>query len=175
MSMIFSTSVAPAVTQRALEAKSPIFWFNPIYDDYDEPNSLTRRLFELNKAPCLVTGGNVGTLAWVVAGAVLRSKAVALSGMDFGYPPKTPLNHTQYYQELSELFGKNYADYYIDVHNPHLKQKWFTDPTYWWYRESFLKLARVAPFKTFNCTEGGILFGRGIRWMNLDDFLRGVQ
>jgi len=112
--------------------------------------------------PC--HGGNVGTLAWVFGGAVLRAKNVAIAGMDLGYHPETPLDRTQYFKELKEMFGDRYSDYYIYVDNPHLKQRWYTDPTYWWYRDSFLKLARSAPFKSYNCTEGGTLFGKGIHW-----------
>ncbi len=170
---VLSTSVAPTVTRRVLEAGMPVYWWNPIYDDYDNPESYTRRVFELTKAPCMVTGGNCGTSAWVFASAVLRRKNVAVVGMDLSYPPDTPLESTQYYTELRELFGDRVAEAYIHVLNPYLRQTWYTDPTYWWYRESFLTLAREAPVVTYNCTEGGILFGDGVRWCGLDEFLSG--
>ena len=168
---ILSTSVAPTVTCRVLEAGMPIYWWNPIYDDYDEPGSYTRRIYELTKVPCMVTGGNCGTAAWVFAGSVLKVKRVAVVGMDLSYHPETPLTSTQYYTELQELFGDRVADAYIHVLNPYLQQTWYTDPTYWWYRESFLDLARQASCTTFNCTEGGILFGDEVQWCSLDEFL----
>jgi len=47
----------------------------------------------------------------------------------------------------------------------------FTDPAYFWYRESFLELVVDSDSKTINCTEGGILFGPGIDVGPLADFL----
>jgi hypothetical protein len=121
----------------------------------------------------MIAGGNCGTAAWVFAGAVLEAPVVALAGMDLGYAPGTPLTHTQYFPELRELFGDDYERAYITVNNPYLGNGWFTDPTYWWYRETLLELAALAPFKTVNCTEGGILFGDSVAWSTLDSFLNG--
>lgn len=168
---ILSTSVSPSVTRRVREARMPIYWWNPIYDDYDEPESVTRRIFELTRVPCMVTGGNSGTAAWVFAGSILKKSAVALVGMDLSYPPGTPLTSTQYYTELRELFGDQWTEAFLQVWNPYLQQTWMTDPTYEWYRDSFLTLAQQSPVTTYNCTEGGILFGRGIHWIGLTDFL----
>lgn len=169
---ILSTSVAPSVTRRVRQSGMPMYWWNPIYDNYDAPVSHTRRIYELTKAPCLVTGGNCGTVAWVFAGAVLGATDVAVTGMDLSYPPDTPLQHTQYYPEMKKLFGDRAEDYYIRLKNPHLAECWYTDPTYWWYRESFLALAQKARFKTYNCTGGGILFGPRVRWTSLSRFLQ---
>ncbi len=168
---ILSTSVAPTVTRRVLQAGMPIYWWNPIYDDWDKPNSHTRQIFEMNRVPCMVTGGNCGTAAWVFVSAVLGCARVAVVGMDLSYPPGTPLTSTQYYTELCDLYGDRVAEAYIQVWNPYLQETWFTDPTYWWYRESFLELAAQSPSTTYNCTEGGLLFGDAVQWMSLDDFL----
>jgi len=167
---VLSTSVAPSVTSRVLEVGMPIYWWNPIYDDYDEQGSHTRQVFELNNVPCMVTGGNCGTAAWVFAGAILGLKNVALLGMDLSYHPDTPLEITQYYTELRNIFGVRFAEAYIHVENPYLQQTWYTDPTYWWYQESFLELSGQATCATYNCTEGGIPFGGGIQWCSLEDF-----
>lgn len=168
---LLSTSVSPAVSRRVAAAGMPIYWWNPMYDDYDDPSSVTRKIFELTGAPCLVTGGNCGTAAWVLAGAVLARREVAVVGMDLSYPPETPLERTQYYTTIRELLGERAEDGYIKMWNPHLQQAWYTDPTYYWYREGFLELARRAPCRTSNCTEGGILFGEGVAWERLGDFL----
>lgn len=169
---ILSTSIAPTVTRRVFDAAMPAYWWNPIYDDYDDPASVTRQLYELNKVPCMVTGGNCGTAAWVFAAAVVGCSEVAVAGMDLSYAPGTPLTSTQYYTELQELFGDRLAEAYVHVDNPHLGETWYTDPTYWWYRQSFLELAaQAAGTATYNCTEGGILFGDAVRWSSLDDFL----
>ncbi|MBI3320669.1 MAG: DUF115 domain-containing protein [Candidatus Omnitrophica bacterium] len=168
---VLSTSVAPSVAQRVLDAGMPVYWWNPIYDDYDAPDSYTKKIFELTNVPCMVTGGNCGTSAWAFAGCILQKTPVALVGMDLSYHAATPFTSTQYYTELRELFGDRFAEAYIHVWNPYLQQTWYADPTYWWYRQSFLELAQQAPFTTENCTEGGILFGEGVRWNTLEVFL----
>lgn len=172
MKAILSTSSPVSVTKRAQQAGMELYWWNPIYDDYDAPDSITKKLFDSNGIPCMVTGGNVGTCAWILAHAILRHKNVALVGMDLGYAPGTPLLNTQYYYELKELLGDRVAQGYIDVYNPHLKQTWFTDPTYYWYRQIFIDLAKSADCGTYNCTEGGTLFSDEIPFITLDEFLK---
>lgn len=172
---IISTSAHPAVTERCLEAGMELFWWNPMFDDYEKPDSLSRQVFQLNRVPCMVTGANVGTSAYVFAAGVLKAKNVVLTGMDFGYPPGNPLRNTQYYTELLKLFGDRIEDCYIDVYNPHIRETWYTDPTYYWFRQGFLELGKLAPCTTYNCTEGGILFGQGIKVMKLRQFLKRLE
>lgn len=169
--MILATSVSPSVTQRCLQAGMDLYWWNPLYDDYDKPDSYSYRVYELTGVPCMVTGGNVGSAAWVFAQAVLKKRRVGLVGMDLGYPPNHPIEKTQYYKELEELFGEHVNEAFIPIYNPHLQQSWYTDPTYFWYRKVFLEMLDHAHGETYNCTEGGILFGKGIRFVPLADFL----
>ena len=35
-----------------------------------------------------------------------------------------------------------------------------------------LEMSRKAECETFNCTGGGILFGEGVQWMGLGEFLK---
>lgn len=165
------TSVAPNVTRRCLESGMALYWWNPLMDDVDQSNSLTRRLHRLNGVPCMVSGGNVGAAAWVLASQVLGKKEVAVVGMDFSYAPGTPIERTQYYRELIELFGDRAHEALIPVENPHLGQTWITDPAYYWYRDTFLDMTAQAECVTYNCTEGGILFGQPVRWLPLKEFL----
>jgi hypothetical protein len=169
--LIISTSVTPKITKRCLDANMGLYWWNPIYDDYQKKNSITKRIYNLTRVPCMSTGGNVGTSAWVFASAVLGIKKIALVGMDLGYHPDTPLQRTQYYYELQEIFKDNVGDGFIKIYNPYLKEFWYTDPAYFWYRESFLELVQRTESKTYNCTEGGILFGKGIKFIRLKEFL----
>jgi hypothetical protein len=166
-----ATSAAPAVAERCEQARMELYWWNPMYDDYDRPGSLSRRLWEMNGLPCLNGGGNVGTAAWVVTHAVLGRKRVGLIGMDFGYAPGTPPEKTQYYPELRALLADRFADAYTHVPNPHVGETWFCDPAYLWFRDVLLEMARAADGETFNCTEGGILFGDGVAFVTLDEFL----
>ena len=132
---------------------------------------MTEQIFNMNNVPCMVSGGNVGSAAWIFAHAILGIKEVAVVGMDFSYAPGTPLEKTQYHTEIVEVFGDNAEEAFIDVYNPHEDETWFTDPAYYWYRQIFSQMAQEAGCKTFNCTEGGILFGGGIEYSSLSDFL----
>ena len=147
------------------------YWWHPLMDDLDQPESVTRQIYRRARIPCMVSGGNVGAAAWVVASQVLKKREVALVGMDFSYAPGTPMGKTQYFKELTELFGDRAQEALIPVKNPYLKETWVTDPAYHWYRDSFLEMAAQADTRTYNCTEGGILFGEPIQWSLLKDFL----
>lgn len=167
-----ATCAASGVPQRCIQSGMEIFWWNPMYDDYDQPNSLTMKVLNEVSVPCLNAGGNVGTAAWVIAHSVLNIKHIALLGMDFSYYKDTPYSRTQYYDRAIEIFSKDQLDdFFIPVFNPYLKDKFYTDPAYFWYREVFLEMSLEAPCITYNCTEGGILFGKNITFTSLEDFL----
>jgi len=169
--LIISTSVTPEIAQRCIEAGMELYWWNPLYDDYENPESITRKIYEMNKVPCMVTGGNVGASAWVFAHTVLGSPAIILVGMDCSYPPGTSVRNTQYYEHLLELFPDNLERGLVKVYNPFLNETWITDPGYYWYAQIFQKMAPLASCITYNCTEGGILFGKGIEFARLSDVL----
>jgi 6-hydroxymethylpterin diphosphokinase MptE-like protein len=175
MRVAIATSAAPAVADRCEKAGMRLYWWNPMYDDYDQPGSLSRRLHAMNRLPCLNGGGNVGTAAWVVSHAVLGKRQVGLLGLDFGYLPSTPYSKTQYYPELVELFGDRFTDAFIHLPNPDTGETWFTDPAYYWFREVFLEMAKEAACETFNCTEGGVLFGPGVTSVGVEEFVAIVQ
>ncbi|OGM98926.1 MAG: hypothetical protein A2915_03100 [Candidatus Yanofskybacteria bacterium RIFCSPLOWO2_01_FULL_41_34] len=169
--LIISTSVDISVTERCVESGMELYWWNPIYEDYDKSESLSRELFENNHIPCMLTGGNVGTAAWIFAHAILKRKHVALVGMDLSYAPGTPLLNTQYYRDLVALFGDRTPEAFTQVYNPYLNETWYTDPAYLWYRNIFLDLAKDAGCITYNCTEGGILFDELVHFVPLTEFL----
>lgn len=168
--LIIATCIDPGLTRRAAEAGFDMYWWNPLYDDTDAPGSVSRKLFEMNGVPCMVTGGNVGSACWVFSQAILGAKNVGLVGMDLGYRPGTPLSATQYYYPMKELLGDRLAEGFIPMKNPYTGEDFFTDPTYFWYRDCFLSMSKDAPGKTWNCTEGGTLFGEGVEWSSLADF-----
>lgn len=168
-----ATVASEAVVRRLIEAKFRAYWWNPMYDDPDQPGTITRGLLERNGFPCVNAGGNVGTACWMMADAVLRKKHVALVGMDLSYYDETPRINTQYYRELVALVGEENLDsVYIRIFNPFLRKHFYTDPAYMWYRQCLLELAKDADCATHNCTEGGILFGDAIRFEPLIDYLR---
>jgi hypothetical protein len=170
------TSASRKVVERILEARMQIYWWNPIMDDPDLPNSVTRELQARNGLPCVNAGGNVGTAAWMLTASVLEKQNVALTGVDFSYYTGTPYLNTQYYWDAVNLVGEAELDrIYMRVFNPYLKTWFFTDPAYMWYRNVFLEMAKDSASKTFNCTEGGILFGEAIDFRPLASFLEAMS
>lgn len=169
-----ASCASSAVVHRIADAGMESYWWNPMYDDYDAPSSLTRQIHALNSLPCLNAGGNVGTACWVIAHAILGKRRVGLVGMDFGYHLDTDYRQTQYYHELVALVGADRLDeVFMRIRNPHLGRTFYTDPAYLWYRTAFLQMVRETGCETHNCTGGGILFGPEIRWTALREFLGG--
>jgi hypothetical protein len=168
-----ASSASMDVVERVHQIGMQVYWWNPMLDDPDEPDSVTTALCRENGLPAVNAGGNVGTSCWMMAHAVLGKRYVGLTGVDFGYYDDTPYANTQYYKEALELVGsERLADMYIRIYNPYL-QKWFyTDPAYYWYRKAFLELAADADCETINCTEGGILFGDNVNFIGLKDYLK---
>lgn len=167
-----ASSASEAVVSRVIECGMDIYWWNPMLDDPDEPDSVTAGMMAENGWPCVNAGGNVGTAAWMMAIEVLEKQTVALTGMDFGYYSDTAFENTQYYNEAVALVGEDNLDsLFVRFDNPHYDAWFFTDPAYYWYRESFLELIADSDSKTINCTEGGILFGPELEVRPLIEFL----
>lgn len=176
INIAISSSASSAVVNRAIDSGMNIYWWNPYYDDFDAGQSLTRTLYDSNHLPCINAGGNVGTAAWVIAHSVLDIKNIGLLGFDFSYYADTTYKQTQYYNELLDIFGVNNIDKaFMRFMNPQTNTEFFTDPAYYWYRESFLEMAAMASadgVKTFNLTNGGILFGENIILSSLKEFMK---
>lgn len=167
-----ATSASEAVVERVLDIGMDVYWWNPMYDDPDGPESVTREVQKSNGLPSINAGGNVGAAAWMMANAVLGKGSVALTGMDFSYYDDTPYEKTQYYHESVALVGEDNLDsIFMRLFNPHTESWFFTDPAYMWYREAFLEMAADADCHTYNCTGGGILFGDGVDFLPLGAFL----
>jgi len=167
-----ATTASEAVVQRVVQSGMQIYWWNPMLDHIDVENSRTRELYRMNGMPCVNAGGNVGSASWMMADAVLGKRHVALTGVDFGYYHDTPYNKTQYFNEIVDLVGhERLDDVFMWLVNPHLDKRYYTDPAYMWYRECLLQMVSESDCTTYNCSEGGILFGEGIEFIGLSEFL----
>ena len=69
------------------------------------------------------------------------------------------------------MFGDKIEDAFIDIFNPYTQEHWFTDPTYYWYRQVFLNMIQQTNGTTYNCTQGGTLFGDRLEFKPLLEFL----
>ena len=77
------TSSSKSVVRRLIESKTIIYWWNAFLDDPNKKNSITIKIFKINKLPIVNTGGNVGSAAWMMSENVFNCKNIALLGMDF--------------------------------------------------------------------------------------------
>ncbi len=167
-----STMASNAVVSRVLETGMQIYWWNPMLDDPDQEGSITARLIDENGFPSINAGGNVGTASWMMGDVLLEKEYVALTGVDFSYYDGTPYFNTQYYHEAVDLVGEENLDsLFVRIFNEHENAWFYTDPAYLWYRECFLEMVPDAECRTYNCTQGGILFGDGITVQPFREFL----
>ena len=92
---IVASSAPSNVIARLKEGGLDMYWWNPLVDDPGLPGSITRELYNINRLPCLNTGGTVGTAAWVFANSTLKIQEIALVGMDMGYYADLPKEQTR--------------------------------------------------------------------------------
>lgn len=187
--VISTLTVNPIVTQTIIENGGVIYWFAPMFDIWTEEDSisklihfLTRTKYNEKGAPITQAGGNAGATAWIITWELLKSSPIGLIGFDMGYPLDTKLDETPYYSTvLGEGTKPNeriqaVQGSYTQIYNPYFKTWAKLDAVFAVYRKSLLSMAKeVKPWilnKTFNCTEGGTLFGRGISCMYFKDFLK---
>jgi len=172
--LCIASSAPPTVTDRVKEAGFDMYWWNPLVDNPQEPESLTRQLYQINKLPCFNTGGNVGTAAWVFANSILKIKNTAVIGVDLGYYSDTPMEMTQTYYELHDYVKtpEELKTLFPEFVFPLTQEKFYTDPTYYWYRKNFLDLLQTSGERAINCTEAGTFFGENVTLLKLKDFLR---
>ncbi|BDX07755.1 6-hydroxymethylpterin diphosphokinase MptE-like protein [Planctobacterium marinum] len=171
--LIICTSAPQNVRARALEAGFDCYWWNPIVDDPSQPGSMTRELFSINNLRCMNTGGTVGTAAWVFANSILKVENIGITGMDLGYHRETPIENTQTFYELNAMCDtkEQLQAMFPSFVYPSTGVTYYTDPTYYWYRNNLLGLLKQATSNTVNCSEAGILFGDGVDCMPLTQFL----
>lgn len=174
--LIICSSAPENVVKRAKEANFQMYWWNPIVDDPTNPESLTRKIYNINKLACMNTGGTVGTAAWIFANAILKIPKIAITGMDLGYHLDTPIEMTQTYYELQEFVNsrEELESLFPKFTFPLTGDVFYTDPTYFWYRKNFLQLLERAQGITYNCSEAGTLFDDNLPCKTFNEFLSEV-
>ena len=166
------TSSSKLVVKRLLASKSKLFWWNPFLDDTKKKNSLSKKIFRINKLPLINTGGNVGSAAWMIADQVFGFEDIVLLGMDYAYYLDTPISNTQYFDAIEKI-AKNKIElrkFYRKILNPHIKKSFYTDHVYLWYRKNFFEMINNTQSRTINCTQAGVLFNKKIMWTSLKKF-----
>ncbi len=173
--LLLCSSAPKNVVERTRDAGFDTYWWNPLVDNPRVPSSLTRRIYNICKLPCMNTGGTVGTAAWIFATTILKIPEVAVIGMDLGYHSDTSYNMTQTFYELCDFVSKDsptFNELFPRFKFPLTGEEYYTDPTYFWYRKNMLELLERAHGNTYNCSQAGSLFGNSIKCIYFDDFLK---
>ena len=107
---------------------------------------------------------NVGLMAFCFAWRELKIDEICMIGMDQGSNKMSvPM------PEASEAFSL----FYKKILNPDLNEWTYLNPSAQLWREAFYDFLELMPPNTevINCTEGGSLFGNGIKNMRFEDWL----
>jgi len=163
--LIIASSAPKTLCERTSEQDR--YWFVPLVDNPQE-EGLTRKMVEMTHLPAMNTGGTVGNCAWVFAHSILKSKDIAIIGCDMGYYEDLPLKQTQSWGMLKDK--ENPRQYY--PHEVGGFGLFYTDPTYFWYRQNLRDLLKANNGRIANCTEGGLLYGSRIDCMKLEKWLQ---
>ena len=184
ISAVLSTCIKHEVVELCKKNGLKIFWFHPLIDDFRKLESVNKIMNMMSKSdknpkgfPGMQTGGNVGVFAWIFSWAILGCSPVALIGLDLGHDINIPLEKTRHYNEYLRIFKNNKSDaskHFKRIKNTDLQIEVLSDPIFDFYREAFLDLVTRSPKWgiTINCTEGGSLFGKGIKNMKFEDILK---
>lgn len=168
-------SAAPRnVVERTRAVGFDAYWWAPLVDNPDKPDSLTRAIVKETRLPAMNTGGTVGTAAWVFALTVLKIPRIAVVGMDLGYyKADTSYLQTQTYYSLKDRVGEEQIhEYFPEFTYPGTGEGFYTDPTYYWYRSNMLDLISASGATVFNCTGGGTLTGPGVECIEIEAFCK---
>lgn len=187
MKWICTVTVDHSVYLTAKKAGLQTYWFNPIFDDWRQNESWTRLQVLLSTTekfnrgvPRAQAGGNAGAFAWITAMSIFKRSPVALIGIDFGYPEETKLEDTQYFSSVMRVAKDDVSvikKAYKQFYHPTFKKKAYVDLVFYHYRQAFIEMQRETALwyklygGTINCTEGGTLWGPGIKCMKFADFL----
>ena len=172
--LVIASTVSEKLVTRVMDAGFELYWWVPLVDDPDGDQSLTREMSSMTGLPALNTGGNVGTAAWVFAQFWLQIRKVGVIGMDLGYPKGTPYEMTQTYPELQALLVSKRVgpEFFPEAVFESTGEIFFTDPTYYWYRQNLLELLENTGTTVFNCSKAGTLQGDRVVCMDLSEYLQ---
>jgi hypothetical protein len=170
--LIICSASPKNIVRRIRDVGFEAYWWAPLVDSPEKPDSLTRKITKETGLPAMNTGGTVGTAGWVFALTVLKIPKIAVVGMDLGYyKSDTSYELTQTYHSLKDKVGeKDFKDFFPEFSYPGTNEEFFTDPTYYWYRSNLLDLIAASGATLNNCTGGGTLFGNGVECLEIEKF-----
>ena len=184
----FSIITHPKVVGLARDAGIKIHWLHTLFD-YNEgkksfnhiSSMMVRAKNHVNGLPAIQTGGNVGTSSWFVAWRILKNNTIALIGINHGWEGQDVSEMISAHEkrlgsgvEIIKEDDPKYNNYFKKIYNPDLKIECVVDPIFQFYRAALIEFISRSPswLTTINATEGGSIFGKRIKSMRLQDFLK---
>ncbi|MBW2671906.1 MAG: DUF115 domain-containing protein [Deltaproteobacteria bacterium] len=169
---LFVSTAAPNAVRRFKQAGGRIYWFHGMLDPFYELDSVTSFMNYMTGSTAVSCGGNVGTSCWTLA-YYLKCSPIIFIGLDLGYTKETPIEETAYYELLKSSGAplENIQQFYEEGVNPEFGCEYYTDAVFKNYRDSLLEMVEAAGVETINATEGGCVFGPGIRCMRFEEVL----
>jgi len=159
---IMSVNVHPT-TEKIWTGKK--LFFNGYIPEQSVPN-ITHTLHLLTRCITISCAGNVGSGCWNLA-LYLGYNPIVLIGMNLSFPTLKEMK--DFYPDREITYKRGY--------NPDFKCGYYIDNVFDSYRSSTLSwlktMRQSAGIVTYNCTEGGGLYGKGIECMRFEDYLKG--
>jgi hypothetical protein len=187
---IFSTIVHPDGVNCAREAGVKIHWLHTLFDYNEGKKSFNHMAALIVRAknhptglPAIQTGGNVGTSSWFVSWKILKNNTVGLIGINHGWEEGDDItkmiksHQSQKIIDNVDIINKDHPKYNIyfkKIFNPDFNCECIVDPMYQFYRMALIEFIERSPqwLTTINATEGGSIFGKRIKSMKFEDFLK---
>ncbi len=184
---IFTVLTNPNAVQRARESGIKIHWLHSLFDYNEGKKSfnqisaqMVRAKNHINGLPAIQTGGNVGTSSWFIGWKILKCSTVALIGINHGWEEddswETIISHGNNY-DISKGIDRNsptFKKLFKKIHNPDFNCNCILDPLFQFYSTAFKEFISRSPdwLTTINATEGGSIFGKRIKSMTFEEFLK---
>ena len=187
---IFSVFTHPKAVNLARNAGIKIHWLHTLFD-YDEGKKsfnhisamMVRAKNHVNGLPAIQTGGNAGTSSWFVSWKILKNNTIGLIGINHGWEEGDDItkiiksHQSQTIVDDVNTIDKNHPKYNIyfkKLFNPDFNCECIVDPLYQFYRMALIEFIERSPswLTTINATEGGSIFGKRIKSMKFEDFLK---
>lgn len=179
--VIFNAATIHPETFKFVDERFHVYWFQGMVDNPNEKKSVTRVLHYMMRKTMLESLGNVGGMAWHLA-YYLGCNPVGLVGLDFGYMAGTKIEDTIYYKAYLHMLELAKEDpllvdrYYRVITNPDSETEVLVDINWDNYAYVFKLYAKKAwiqsKLRTINCNPSSSLFGEGIEYMPLEEFLK---
>ena len=171
---LYGTGQLPKFAQDLFKLENTDYWLAPTAE-VPVTNLFRDETLEAERLPvkyCAYTPcfrSEAGSYGRDVRGIIRQHQFQKVELVKFAHPDNS-------HAELDKVYPEDrLSEAYIEIYNPHLNETWYTDPTYYWYRQCFLDVVKQSGWTAYNCTEGGTLIGEGIEWMALDHFIKEQQ